>query len=344
MRNHLAPMGSAGNRRQTGRRPGRSALKHGPADRSWAPTTIFVVVVLIGTALAGANLAACSEAGASGVASSVQSTVAPTSTSAATTSSASLPSTTSVQTTTTQAPPVSATLPSTLPAGAIAVDVPILMYHYVDEEPPPAGPYAADLTVKTEDFEAQMEYLFTNDYCTISFADVYLAMAGLKELPPKPVVLTFDDGGEDNYKVAFPMLKKFGFTATFFVITGPADRGKEGQMTWDQLREMAAAGMSVQSHTVSHPDLRGVSRARLETEMVESRQAIAVAIGEPSYVLCYPAGAYNTKVIEAVRAAGYVMAVATDKGGGFELAGLFKLKRLRMQPFTTIAGLARMLR
>jgi peptidoglycan/xylan/chitin deacetylase (PgdA/CDA1 family) len=344
---HVAPMDSAGNRRRKGRIPCRSAAKHGPAGRSWAPVMSLFALVVMGAALAGPAVTACSDGRATSAGSTTQSTAAPTVTSivtsAGTATSAPVTST-SLPPTTTQPPPVSAMLPSALPADASAVDVPILMYHYVDEEPPPAGPYAADLTVKTENFEAQMVYLFTNDYSTISLADAYLAMAGLKELPPKPVVLTFDDGGADNYEVAFPILKEFGFTATFFIITGPAGRGKEGQMTWDQLREMAAAGMSVQSHTVSHPDLRGVSKARLETELVDSRQAIAAAIGEPSYVLCYPAGAYNARVIEAARAAGYVMAVATDKGSGFEPAGVFELKRRRVGPFTTLAGFERLLR
>jgi peptidoglycan/xylan/chitin deacetylase (PgdA/CDA1 family) len=315
----------------------------------------LVAVVIMGIALAGPAISACSGGEANVAAPTSQSTVASTATStvssAATTTSASVtstslpPATTTPQTTaTTQPLPARVVLPGTLPAGGVALDVPILMYHYVDDQPPPAGRYAADLTVKIGDFRAQMSYLAAHAYATVSLADVYLAMAGLKELPPKPVVLTFDDGGVDNYEVAFPILKAFGFTATFFVITGPADRGKEGQMTWDQLREMAGAGMSIQSHTVSHPDLRGVSKARLEAELVDSRQAIAAAIGEPSYVLCYPAGAYNARVIEAARAAGYVMAVGTDKGTGVDPAGVFKLKRRRVEPFTTLAGFERLLR
>ena len=112
-----------------------------------------------------------------------------------------------------------------LPADAITVHVPILMYHYVDETPPPAGPYADALTVRTGDFEAEMQYLVDNAYHTVSLADVYLAMAGREELPSKPVVLTFDDGGLDNYQVAFPLLKQNGLTATFFVITGTCGQG-----------------------------------------------------------------------------------------------------------------------
>lgn len=312
-------------------------------DRSWAAVMGFVAVIT-GAALAGTSPAACSDGSATGADATFQSTAASAVTSVATAASVPVTSTSPQTTAAAKPPPVSPTLPSALPADAVAVDVPILMYHYVDEEPPPAGRYAADLTVKTAVFRAQMGYLAAHAYTTISLADVYLAMAGLKELPPKPVVLTFDDGGADNYGVAFPILKDFGFTATFFIVTGPTARGKEGQMTWDQLREMAEEGMSIQSHTFSHPDLRGVSKERLEMELVGSRQAIAAAIGEPSYVLCYPAGGYNTRVIEAVRAAGYLMAVATDRGSGTEPAEVFRFRRSRVEPFTTLAGFERLLR
>ena len=264
-------------------------------------------------AVCGAFIAACDSSTAAGAGAAAAGTTTPaiapvvttapvtTGDPAGTTSVSTTP--TVAQSTTTAPVSESALLPKVLPPDAVAVDVPILMYHYVDETPPPAGPYADDLTVRTGDFEAEMEYLFTNGYSTVSFADVYLAMAGLRELPDRPVVLTFDDGGVDNYEVAFPILKAFGFTATFFIITGTTDRGAEGVMRWDQLREMAAKGMSIQSHTVSHPDLRGSSAAKLEAELVDSRQAIAEAIGGPSYVLCYPAGAYDDDVIEAVRTA-----------------------------------------
>jgi peptidoglycan/xylan/chitin deacetylase (PgdA/CDA1 family) len=216
------------------------------------------------------------------------------------------------------------------------------MYHYVDDVPPPAGPYADGLTVRTGDFRAEMGYLADNDYHTVSLADVYLAMALEKKLPPKAVVLTFDDGGLDNYEVAFPILKQHGFTATFFVITKTV--GRSGQMTWDQLREMAAQGMSIQSHTVSHPDLRGVSASRLASELSDSRAAIAKAIGQPSYVLCYPSGAYNAQVIKATRAAGYLMAVATDKGKEGDPSAVYEMKRRRVQAHLPLQAFAKLLR
>jgi peptidoglycan/xylan/chitin deacetylase (PgdA/CDA1 family) len=246
------------------------------------------------------------------------------------------------QTTATTSLLESASLPTRLPADAVKVHAPILMYHYVDDTPPPAGPYADGLTVRTNDFRAEMQYLVDNGYHTVTFADVYRAMAGLEDLPAKSVVLTFDDGGLDNYEVAFSILQAHGLTGTFFVITGSV--GKKGQMTWDQLREMAARGMSVQSHSVSHPDLREVTASKLKSELADSSQAIADEIGESSYVFCYPSGAYNQTVIEAVRAAGYLMAVATDKGSEGDPSAVYEMKRHRVMAFLPLATFAKLVR
>lgn len=225
-----------------------------------------------------------------------------------------------------------------LPANAKALSVPVLMYHYVDETPPPAGPYADSLTVRTPDFVRQLEYLHANGFSTVSLADLYLAVAGVKTLPSKALVLTFDDGGLDNYEVAFSLLKRYGFTATFFVITSRV--GKEGQMTWEQLREMVQAGMAVQSHTVSHPDLTKVSPSKLARELADSRAVIEQEVGAPVYALAYPAGAYNSQVIQAAKEAGYSLAVSTDKGGKPAPQTIFEIKRARIQAGLSLSTFA----
>jgi len=228
-----------------------------------------------------------------------------------------------------------------LPSDARSVRVPVLMYHYVDDEPPPAGPYADGLTVRTPDFVEQMDYLVDNGYHTVTLADAYLAMAGLKDLPDKAVALTFDDGGLDNYTVAFPIMKERGLTGTFFVITKTV--GGTGQMSWAQLKEMAEAGMAVQSHSYSHPGLPGASDERLRSELVNSRASIEEHVGQPVYVLSYPAGEYDARVIEAAKAAGYVMAVATGKGQRLGPEAPFEIKRTRVAAFLPLSSFARYL-
>jgi peptidoglycan/xylan/chitin deacetylase (PgdA/CDA1 family) len=244
------------------------------------------------------------------------------------------PAVASTTTTTLGQPP----LPSVLPVSAKPVRVPVLMYHYVDAVPVSGGPYADDLTVRTKAFEAEMRLLKTRGYHTVSLMDVYRALAGQKRLPGKPVVLTFDDGYEDNYTVAFPILRRYRLAGTFFIIT--RNVGKRGFMTWQQLREMRAQGMSIQSHTVSHPELPEVSTARLKTELAQSRDAIASNLGYVPRVLSYPSGKYDAKVEAEAATAGYRVAVTTHFGKRVDPAAIMAVPRVRIPAFMSLEGFA----
>jgi len=215
------------------------------------------------------------------------------------------------------------------------------MYHYVDAFPPEVGQYASGLTVRTPDFEAEMGYLAGNGYHVVSLGEVYQAMAGLAQLPARPVALTFDDGGLDNYSVAFPILKRSGFTAAFFVITGHV--GRSGSMDWDDLREMAGAGMFIGSHTVTHAKLTGTTDTALASELVDSRAAIDREIGETDDVLSYPNGAYDPRVVEAARAAGYLMAVSTNSGKTGDPKAVFEMARRRVSAYMSLQSFTRLL-
>jgi peptidoglycan/xylan/chitin deacetylase (PgdA/CDA1 family) len=204
------------------------------------------------------------------------------------------------------------------------------MYHYVDVTPPAAGPYSAGLTVPTRQFQAEMNYLAANGYHPVTLEQVYAAMAGGSPLPTKPVALTFDDGGLDNFTVAFPILQEHHFRATFFVITGFV--GKPVCMSWDQLREMYAAGMAIESHTVHHPDLRTLDPAGLAQELSQSRATLMDELGETPIALAYPSGAYDQAVVAATAAAGYLVAVTTHPGRVVSPLAAYTWPRLRVSP------------
>ena len=223
----------------------------------------------------------------------------------------------------------SAALAAAIPSTAPDLTVPILMYHYVDTSPPPVGPYAAGLTVHTRDFEAEMALLQHGGYHTITFDQLWEAMAGRRRLPPKPVLLTFDDGGRDDYTVAFPILKRHGLVATFFVITNAIGKNPQS-MTWPQLREMQAAGMVIGSHTKGHPDLRTVSPARLWDELAGSWAVIAAQLGVAPDVLSYPAGKFSAKIVQLAQKAGYRMAVTTRWGRTIRAKSMLELPRMRV--------------
>lgn len=241
------------------------------------------------------------------------------------------------------APQLSAAQPDQgVPVVRAPLNVPILMYHYVDQTPPDTGPAAAGLTVSPEQFEAEMDYLAAEGYHPVTISQLYTAMTGGARLPSRPVAITFDDGGSDNYSVAFPILRDRGLTATFFVITGYV--GGRACMTWDQLRQMQAAGMDIESHTVSHPDLRAIGAISLATELTVAREALAKQLGAEGLFLSYPYGRYDETVIAAARAAGHLAGVTTHRPGRLvSPISTFVWQRTRVSPGLSLNGFAHLL-
>lgn len=233
-----------------------------------------------------------------------------------------------------EAPIVPAALHSTPPITSSApasLNVPILMYHYISPLPADADKIRQDLTVTPETFAAQLAYLREAGYTSISLFDLFAALQGEIPLPEKPVVLTFDDGYADAYEYAFPLLRDYGFTGTFFVIANVIEGGVEGFLTWEQAREMAAAGMSMQSHSLDHVDLRERSAEFLRHQLEGSRALIEARVGQPVRFFCYPAGRYDEATVQAVEQAGYWGAVTTAWGNTHTLRGRYTWSRLRVR-------------
>src|SRR5207253_7977146 len=130
----------------------------------------------------------------------------------------------------------------------------ILMYHYVRVNPRASDRLGADLSVTPAHFAAQMKWLAANGFHTVTLDDLTAAIVEGEPLPSRPVILTFDDGYEDFYTAAYPILEEYRFKATSFVITGKVGWG--GYLTWDQMRKMQASGLvQFESHTVNHVQL-----------------------------------------------------------------------------------------
>lgn len=169
-----------------------------------------------------------------------------------------------------------------------SVDVPILMYHAVSDD---CWGYE-ELFVSPANMEAQLQYLTENGFDPIWFED----LSHLSDYD-KPVLLTFDDGYDDNYTELFPLLEQYNVKATIFVIGNAM--GTAHKMTADQVRELSQSGLvSIQSHTQTHRKLGTLSDAEQLTEMTQSKDAIAAITGQVPYVLCYPEGSYNAKTLE----------------------------------------------
>ncbi len=234
-------------------------------------------------------------------------------------------------------------LPTPNEAGDYIERVPILMYHYTSEPPADADKYRLDLSVTPSNLREQLNWLRENGYTTISLYQMVRALANVETLPPKPVILTFDDGHRDNYENAFPILREYGMTATFFIITDLPDEWNEQYMTWPMIQEMAAAGMDMEIHTRSHPDLRERDAAFLLDQIGYSQDRLSAEINRTPRFLAYPGGRYDDATIEVVRNLDLWGAVRTSFGIDHHFDNRFRLDRVRVRNSTSLWQFTRLL-
>ncbi|MBV6522164.1 MAG: hypothetical protein MNPFHGCM_02310 [Gemmatimonadaceae bacterium] len=209
--------------------------------------------------------------------------------------------------------------------------VPILVYHNIQSAEDGKNVKRSDLSMRPEVFAEQMQYLKDRQIPVVSLLSLVEALEGKCELPQHAVVLTFDDGRVDQYANAFPVLKRLGFTATFFPFTHAMDRNPR-YFTWAQLREMQNAGMTIGSHTNLHVRLDKVKDPKvMRTEVVDSRTLLREKLGSDVDLFSYPFGAISAGAEAAVRAAGY-RAARAYVGGPWNSAR--DLMRLRAIPMT----------
>ena len=162
----------------------------------------------------------------------------------------------------------------------------------------------------------------------ISMQQLYDHWFNEAPLPEKPIVLTFDDGYRSMYTTVYPLLKERGWSGTFYCITG--NSSKRGHLSEDMIAEMAAGGMEIGSHTVSHLELNSLGSKRLKRELTESRETLVALTGQEINMLCYPSGRYNNATKTAADDAGYLTAVTTKYGFAQKSQGAFELKRIRV--------------
>jgi peptidoglycan/xylan/chitin deacetylase (PgdA/CDA1 family) len=248
--------------------------------------------------------------------------------------------TVTVQPVSTTPTPTPTTTPTPTPRPPITLTVPILMYHYLSAPPPGADAIRRDLSVSPEQFEAHLAYLGQEGYETISLQQLAYASKGLIQLPPKPIIITFDDGHRDQYDNAFPLLKKHKDRATFFIFTQPIDTNNVDYLSWDMVKEMHQAGMEFGSHSYRHFDLRNRDVDFLVFEIVGSSEAISQRTGEPVRFFSYPAGRYDDLVIKVLASAKFWGAVTTQWGATQTYDNRFELPRLRIRGNDTAEDLA----
>lgn len=217
------------------------------------------------------------------------------------------------------------------------VQIPILMYHAVHVMDPSEASNA-NLIVAPDNFEAQIKAMVDAGYYFLTPEEAYKALTE-NALPAKKVVwLTFDDGNEDFYTIAYPILKKYKAKATNNIITGFVKKGNAGNLTVKQMKEMMAHGMSFQSHTVNHPDLSATDKATQKAELTDSIDFLEDKLNTKVNTIAYPSGRYNQTTLDLAKKT-YKLGLTTNEGLASAKDGLLSLNRVRILPTTTSKGL-----
>lgn len=205
------------------------------------------------------------------------------------------------------------------------VIVPILLYHWIEISPSDGPGYTSPYYVKPEMFDAEMKLLHDWGYQTITIDMLLKAINEGSELPPHPMLITFDDGHLDNYTAAFPIMQKYGFTGILYVVGNYI--GVDNYLNADQIKEMSSAGWEIGSHTMNHLDLSALEPQRQRAEIVDSKDFLERTLGVPIRTIAYPFGVSNSSVIDYAHFAGYVAGMSLgfthDQGSG----NIFTLQR-----------------
>lgn len=194
-----------------------------------------------------------------------------------------------------------------------APDIPILMYHYIGENPNPSDLGRNYLSVTPAKFEEQLTYLKNSGYSPIFLDELYGIFSGQASAPSKPVVLTFDDGYIDFYTTAYPILVKYNFKAVSFIPAGLIGTGY--YMNWDQVKEIQRTGLiTFEGHTKTHPNLTILDPQKALKELKEGKEILYSQTGYPVNFIAYPYGISNYQVQELAKQSGFVGGVGTWYG------------------------------
>lgn len=210
--------------------------------------------------------------------------------------------------------------------------VPILMYHYIRDHQDPEDKIGAGLSVSPTVFRQQLKQLKALGYTTVTFKDLN------KPLPPKPIILTFDDGYADAYTAALPIMQQEKATGAFYLVSEFLN--KDRYITTNQAKTLAAAGMEIGSHTLNHKDLAKMGESDQEKQLAESKAKLEEVLGQPVTAFCYPAGRYNETTVQLAKRVGYASATTTKPGiakGQDFTERPFELVRIRVTNQTDLA-------
>ncbi|PWU47798.1 polysaccharide deacetylase [Micromonospora globispora] len=222
--------------------------------------------------------------------------------------------------------------------------VPVLCYHSIGDE---RRDGTLRWSVSPGDFDEQLALLRERRRTPMTVSGYADVLRGLAPLPPRPVLVTFDDGFPDLAEAALPVLRRYGLTATAYVIAArvgvaPSPDG-DPSLDWDQLRELRGYGVEIGSHSRSHRALDCIRRAELQQEITGSRRVLEDGLGTRVTSFAYPYGYHSPAVRTAVRAAGYSSACGVKNALSHPEDDVFAIARVLIERDTGVDGIAALL-
>lgn len=217
--------------------------------------------------------------------------------------------------------------------------LPILMYHSISDDLEfRVSPYYRVAT-RPERFAEQMRWLKDQGYCGVSLREGLARMAEKKTNTPRPVVITFDDGFQDFHTSAWPVLQKFGFTATMYLPTALISDPRQSFtgrpcLNWDEVRDLRRQGVHFGSHTAHHPKLYTLPWEQIALELKNSKERLERELNEAIVSFSYPYAfpqedrSFTRRFAALLRETGYGNAVTTVLGRARITDDPFCLKRL----------------
>ncbi|MEI6288569.1 MAG: polysaccharide deacetylase family protein [bacterium] len=197
--------------------------------------------------------------------------------------------------------------------GLFKIRLPILMYHHIGSNPNPENTPAEGLYTPINIFENQLALIKEANINSITVREAGEIMLAKQDLSGKSIVLTFDDGYDDFYTNAYPLLKKYQLKGVLYVITDFV--GQPGYITASQAKEMAESGVvEIASHTLNHPDMKQLNSKDALKQLVESKANLEKIIGQKVYDFAFPYGFFRHNELQLVRKAGYLTSASTLPG------------------------------
>jgi len=201
-------------------------------------------------------------------------------------------------------------------------DIPVLCYHNFFVEPNGKNTL---YSVSREHFREQIRALHDSGYQTILPGELLAYLTQAAVLPPKPVMITFDDAHATQFSIAAPVLQEFGYKGVFFIMTVVI--GKPGYLTTAQIKSLADSGHIIGCHTWDHPHLKGEVPIDLKRQLIAPRKQLEKITGKPVYYFAYPFGEWNDSTIMLLKEQGFKAAFQLN-GKQDNIDSIYTLRRI----------------